>query len=108
MDAAIRGTDNAIWHSTYDGTSWAAWESLGGVLTSRPAAVDPTSTRADIFARGTDNALWHRTWNGTAWQAWESLGGYLTSGPAASTWSPTRMDLFVRGRDGIAQRGRIQ
>lgn len=99
VDAVIRGTDGAIWHSTWNGTAWGAWESLGGTLASRPTAVDLSPTRVDVFARGMDNALWHRMWNGTAWQAWESLGGNLTSGPGSATWSATRMDVFVRGTD---------
>lgn len=99
MDAVIRGTDNAIWHNTWNGTGWAGWESLGGTLASRPATVDVSAGRIDVFAKGMDNALWHRMWNGTVWSAWESLGGYLTSGPAVASWSSSRMDVFVRGRD---------
>ncbi|MDD7942985.1 hypothetical protein PHK61_31740, partial [Actinomycetospora lutea] len=41
---------------------WSGWESLGGVLTSEPAAVSWRSDRIDVFVRGTDNALWHKWW----------------------------------------------
>ena len=36
------------------------WESIGGVLTSDPAAT-LNGLAAWLFARGTDNAIWH-TW----------------------------------------------
>lgn len=74
------------------------WESLGGVITSDPAAVSWGPQRLDVFARGTDDALWHR-WFDHGWHDWESLGGVLTSAPAASSWAAGRLDLFVRGTD---------
>jgi hypothetical protein len=100
VDAFARGTDDAVWHRAWNGTSWLPWESLGGILTSGPASVSGTTNRIDVFSRGVDGATWHRTWNGTAWQAWESLGGIATSGPATASSSATRIDLFVRGSDG--------
>jgi hypothetical protein len=39
LDLFVRGQDNALWHRTFDGNRWSNWESLGGVLTSGPAAV---------------------------------------------------------------------
>ena len=41
-------------------SGWSGWESLGGKLTSGPAAASWSEGRLDVFARGTDNALWHR------------------------------------------------
>jgi spore germination protein YaaH len=75
------------------------WSSLGGILTSGPAASSWGPTRTDVFARGTDNALWHRSWDGSAWAAWESLGGNMTSKAAAVSWGANRIDVFVRGAD---------
>jgi hypothetical protein len=77
---------------------WGGWESLGGTLTSDPAAASWASGRLDVFARGTDNALWHRTYDG-GWGGWESLGGTITSGPAAVSWGQGRIDVFARGDD---------
>jgi hypothetical protein len=37
-DLFVRGGDNALWHRTWRAGSWTDWESLGGVLTSGPAA----------------------------------------------------------------------
>ena len=74
------------------------WESLGGIITSDPAAVSWSSGRLDVFARGTDRALWHKWFDGS-WHGWESLGGGLTSAPGVSSWAAGRLDVFVRGDD---------
>jgi len=42
------------------------YESLGGVLTSGPAAASWAAGRLDVFVVGTDRALYHKWWNG-AW-----------------------------------------
>jgi Arylsulfotransferase (ASST)/Repeat of unknown function (DUF346) len=76
-----------------------SWQSLGGVLTSKPAAASWASNRLDTFVRGTDNQMWHIWWTGTQWSSWEPLGGVLTSGPGAVSWSSGRIDVFVRGSD---------
>ncbi|TMD86382.1 MAG: hypothetical protein E6I73_16215 [Chloroflexi bacterium] len=99
LDAFVRGNDNALWHSSWDGTIWSNWESLGGVITSAPAAVAVGTNRVDAFVRGQDNALWHRTWDGTTWANWDSLGGVITTGADATSWGATRMDVFVGGKD---------
>ncbi|WP_108718751.1 hypothetical protein [Miniimonas sp. S16] len=104
LDVFVRGTDNALWHKWFRrgtfgiGGGWSGWESLGGVLTSDPAAVSWSEGRIDVFVRGTDNALWHK-WFAGGWSGWESLGGVLTSGPGVSSWAPGRLDVFVRGTD---------
>src|SRR5215472_4147435 len=100
LDVFMRGTDNALWHKWWDGTSWSIWEDLGGVLTSAPAAVSWGPNRLDVFVRGSDDALYHRWWNGSSWSWWEYQGGYqLSSGPGAVSWSQNRIDVFVRGQD---------
>ena len=77
------------------------WESIGGVLTSDPAATLNAPGGLVVFARGTDNAIWH-TWqehiNGN-WSPWESLGGNWTSGPAAALYRDGRLNVFARGTD---------
>jgi hypothetical protein len=59
----VAGTDSALWHQWYDG-GWGSWESLGGVLTSRPGAVSWGPDRIDVVVAGTDSACWHRWWAG--------------------------------------------
>jgi hypothetical protein len=50
-----------MWHKWFAG-GWSGWESLGGVLTSAPAAVSWQANRIDTFVSGTDSALWHKWW----------------------------------------------
>ncbi|MGW5667374.1 hypothetical protein, partial [Micromonospora sp. NPDC003776] len=57
----VRGTDNALYHKWYD-NGWSDWESLGGVLTSAPAAASWGSDRIDVFVGGADEAMWHKWW----------------------------------------------
>jgi len=91
---------------SWNGSSWSPWQSLGGVITSDPAAVSWGPDRIDIFARGQDNGLWHMSWNGSAWSAWQSLGGVLTSGPGASSCGYGHLDAFAVGSGGtVFQRG---
>src|SRR5882724_1644885 len=67
LDVFVRGTDNALWHKWWGGSSWSGWESLGGTLKSAPGAVSWGNNRIDVFGRGTDNALWHKWWDGSSW-----------------------------------------
>lgn len=59
-----RGTDNAIYHLVWSGTSWSRWETLGGRAASSPAAVSWGPNRLDLFVRGSDNTLRQRWWDG--------------------------------------------
>ena len=76
------------------------WQSLGGYLTSSPAATSSTSGAVDVFVRGGDNGLWWKHWNGQDWSAWTPLGGYLTGDPAATSQANGVIDVFVRGGNG--------
>jgi hypothetical protein len=99
LDAFVRGTDQQMWHTWWEGAQWGGWEPLGGVLTTGPAAAAWSPGRLDVFARGTDQQLWHKWWDGTQWGGWEPLGGVLNSGPAVASWSAGRLDVMVEGTD---------
>lgn len=77
--------------------SWKGFESLGGLITSRPNAVSWGPNRIDVVARGTDSAVHHRWWNGSSWQGWESLGGLIQGAPAICSWASGRLDIFAIG-----------
>jgi hypothetical protein len=98
-DVFARGSDMALWHRTWNGTSWGPWHSMGGVITADPAAVSWGPNHIDVFVRGNDNGLYQSTWNGATWSGWTSLGGVLSSSPAASSQGPNSLDVFVRGSD---------
>jgi C1A family cysteine protease len=78
---------------------WRGWESLGGILTSKPSATSWGPDRIDVVARGTDSAVYHRWWDGSHWGGWESLGGNCQGGPAICSWGSGRLDIFVAGTD---------
>jgi len=99
VDAFVRGSDDALYQNTWNGSSWGTWTSLGGVLTAGPAAASWSANRIDVFARGSNYQLFHRFYAGGLWSNWESLGGVLTSGPAVASWGSGRLDVFVRGTD---------
>jgi peroxiredoxin len=101
----VQGTDQALWWKHYQsGSGWSSWQSLGGTLTSSPAATSPGSGLIDVFVRGSDGAIWEKTTTngGGSWSGWTSLGGQIPTGtgPAACSWGSGRLDLFVQGTDG--------
>jgi hypothetical protein len=101
VDLVARGTDNAVWLRTFNGSSWGGWASLGGVVIDAPTIVSWGTNRLDVFATGLDHQLWHRwTTDGSNWFGWEPLGGVLTAGPDAASWGNGRLDIVARGTDG--------
>jgi hypothetical protein len=80
-------------------SSWKGFESLGGIITSKPSAVSWAKNRIDVVARGTDSAVYHRWWDGSNWLGWESLGGIIQGAPAISSWASGRLDVFGVGTD---------
>jgi hypothetical protein len=100
LDAFAVGSDNALYHKTFDGNAWAPpnWEFLGGRTLADPAAVSRAGG-IDFFVQGTDGALWWRRYDGHQWLPWQSLGGRLIGGPAVASWGPNRLDVFVVGTD---------
>jgi spore germination protein YaaH len=98
-DVFVRGSENGLWQTTWNGSAWT-WTFLGGVINADPSAVSWGANRVDVFVRGQDNALWHRSSDGTTWAAWEKLGGVITSGPDAVSTGSGHLDVFVRGTEG--------
>jgi hypothetical protein len=85
-----QGTDNRLWVNScpLTGGSCGSWLSLGGVITSGPAAVfrGPGAADFSVYARGADGAVWARDHGGSGWGPWHSIGGQLLAGtgPAAA------------------------
>ena len=104
LDLFFRGTDGALWWKHWDGTTWSASTSLGGILTSDPSSASPGNGQIDVFVRGNDSAIWEKTSTdgGSTWSGWHSLGGQIPAGtaPAVCSWGSGRLDLFVQGTDG--------
>jgi Repeat of unknown function (DUF346) len=98
----VTGTNKALYHMWKDSAGTHSWQSLGGILTSSPAAMSPTSGVIDVYGRGNDGAIYQREYKNNAWSSWTSLGGQLASntGPAACSWGPGRLDVFAQGTNG--------
>jgi hypothetical protein len=68
LDIFGLGTDEAMYHKAWDGSSWRPsitdWERLGGVLRSPLSAVSWAPNRLDIFGLGTDKAMYHKWFDG--------------------------------------------
>lgn len=100
VDLFVRNAaDGQLVTRTWLNGAWGGWSSLGGVLTSRPAAVSWGPNRLDVFGRGGDGQLWHKWFDGS-WHAWEPLGGTMTTdGPAVASDAAGNLDVFVRRPD---------
>jgi hypothetical protein len=94
LDVFVQGTDGQLWHRWYTGTSWSGWESLGGKLTSSPAATSPGNGLIDVFVRGTDNAVWQKTYNGV-WSSWKSVNGVSQTATPAIFYVPQAGSTWV-------------
>jgi hypothetical protein len=92
MEAFVAGTDRALWHKTWDGSSWTDWSSLGGGLLSPPAVAVRAPGLLDVYVIGTDNALWLSGCSSGEWTTWGSLGGVLKSPLAATSWASNRRE----------------
>jgi subtilisin family serine protease len=104
-DLFVRGSGDAIWHTSYDPTAeWAAWESIGGPSAGKtdaaPASVSMNPGTVHVYARGGGNV--HQKWwsPGTGWSAWASIGapaGGATSAAAATSIAAGTVHVYVRG-----------
>jgi hypothetical protein len=95
----VRGSSGDLEYRTFDGSQWAAWDSLGGTVNSRVVAVADPAGVITVVARATDNAYWFRRWDGSVWSPWNSLAGTLTSDPAAVVDQSGGVFVFGRGTD---------
>ncbi|HEY9601490.1 MAG TPA: hypothetical protein V6C85_07770 [Allocoleopsis sp.] len=70
------GTDNHMYHRSWNGSSWSRWENLGGACISAPAAVSWGENRLDAFVIGTRSALYQKSWTEES----EALGVQASEG----------------------------
>jgi hypothetical protein len=76
---------------------WRGWDTLGGLILSKPSVTSWGLDRINLVARGLDSAVWHRWWNGSFWLGWEYLGGQIQGAPAICSQGDGRLDVFAVG-----------
>ena len=76
---------------------WSVAHSLGGVLTSKPAAASTAPGRTDVVARGDSGQLLHRSVVNGVWSPWSHLSGQIVGAPAIASSAPGRLDVVARG-----------
>ena len=102
----VVGTDRAVWHTSTvvdaagQPTTFATWESLGGILTTAPAAASSAAGRLIVAGRGIDGDLWSRTFDGTAWAPWQGAGGLALAAPAVDVVDADTYRILVVGTTG--------
>jgi hypothetical protein len=98
-----RGGDYALWKkSHYNDTNWwSPWLSLGGVLTSAPAAVSWGSRVNEVFVRNTNNTLSHISDANYYTPHWVTEDREIPENLAAASWESGGLDLFVRSDNGM-------
>ena len=100
-----RGTDNALWYTTCVALGPTVsdcngpWTSLGGVLTSQPAAVEVTDDTYSVYVRGSDAAVWGRNHTSAGWGGWYRTGGGLLPGTGPSAAYQAGTYVLVVGTD---------
>jgi beta-glucosidase-like glycosyl hydrolase len=102
VDAAVLGSDNAIWMRGFaNGAASGSWTSRGGTGSSPPAIAAGSGGDLALAVRGTDDAIWVRTYTPAAgWSSWASAGGLALDTPIGMTYAPSGdLDLFVTGTD---------
>lgn len=85
-------------------SGWTAWQDLGGIITSAPAAVSWGSGRIDVFARGGNGEVVQRSRDGSgSWSGWatpgELRGMTLRSAPSCTSIEANTINC-VALRDG--------
>ena len=98
----VRGTDGDLLWKTWNVKTGAlsSWQSLGGKMTTDPAAVYRSPGKIDVFVRGESGVLWN-AWSenyGGNWH-WQEMTGKLLDGtsPAAYAFHDGRIGWIVTG-----------
>jgi SpoIID/LytB domain protein len=106
IDLFVVGGNSELMHTwtTVDGTgrptTWAPYESLGGVLTSAPAAASNGSGNLIVTGRDLSGGTAYRTYTGGTWSPWKSAGGASVVAPQAEVYDGAQYRLRVVGTDG--------
>ncbi|KAG8419117.1 hypothetical protein J3459_011523 [Metarhizium acridum] len=101
LDLLSLGTDDAVYHKWWDGSSWGGWESLGGTAIGEISAVSwgPNKTgpiRPRHEQRSPPQGLERRLLELVGWY---NQGGVIVDDVTPVSTASNRLDLFARGTD---------
>ena len=90
------GTDHALYHNSWDGTTHTPFEKLDGIFAHTPAAVSAGEKEVSVFAVGlTDGLLHHYHWSSrSGWAPVEKIPGIWAGTPCAVSDSDGSWDVF--------------
>jgi hypothetical protein len=98
LDVCGTGNDDAVWHLSWDGSSWQPWTSMGGDVVGGPAAISRFKTGFDVYATGRDYKMRLFAFYPFSFVPWVSVeGGTSFAQVAAASWAPYRVDCFAIG-----------
>ncbi len=101
LQVFTRSSTGVLQLQTRDAGRWSGVASLGGALTSKPAAVSMASNRTDVFARGASGRLLQRYQLNGTWSGWIDHAGSFVGAPAVVSWAPGRLDVFAIDSAGV-------
>jgi hypothetical protein len=102
LDLFRLGPDNTLrWLHSEDGSTWGAWQNLGGMISTGLGVVSQNEDHMRVYARGVDESLWYLTYDNGGWGSWqrvtETMDGGVTIASAPAVLSPD--EIYVRGSD---------
>src|SRR5215469_8992129 len=94
--AWVGQTDNKIWFSAYDGTSWTKQQVVEGTgwtaLTSSPPALAWDFVQDELWlawkGNGSNTEIWYSTWDGTSWSKQQVVAGTSPVWTAGTSAAP--------------------
>lgn len=101
---AVGRKDGAVYHKGFNGSQWLPFESLGGVVISKPVAVSAFGAgRIDVFVLGTDHNLYQAMCSGAGcdgagWNGYYHLGttpSGIVGHPLVVSPGPNLIDIVV-------------
>lgn len=106
IDLFVVGGGSALMHTwtQVDGagrpTTWAPYESLGGVLTSAPSAASNGPGRLIVTGRDLSGGTAYRIFDNGSWGPWKAIGGASVVAPVAEVYDGSTYRARVVGTDG--------
>ena len=111
IDIFVRGEDDHLYHTFWNGSTFGGWDGMDGRGTDArliaPPVAASSKNRTDVFVIGMGNHISHSFWKagGTGWTLWDDLNkaeGTVTGASAVASEGANFLDLFALSLDGPA------